>query len=227
MAPPTSVLVQSPLLRGLPIGSLDRLASASRRRTYRRGEVIFHQGDPGDTLHVIESGRVKVMVDSESGGEAVLTVLGPGDCFGELALIDGEPRSARVEALEPVETVSLQRTDFTQCLYSNPRAVDALLAVLAATIRRLTDEVADLAFLDVEGRLAKKLLELADVHGRESEGATEIELPITQEDLAAMIGSTRASVNKLLGWYEDHGMIQRRGRRIAIRDAEGLRRRTT
>ena len=220
-------LARSPLLGRLPVESRERLAQAARRRTYRRGEVVFHQDDPGDSLHLIQHGRVKVALDAESGEEAVIAILGPGDAFGELSLIDGEPRSATVEALEPVETVSLARADLLRSLRENPAAMERLLATLAGMVRRADEGVADLVFLDLEGRLVKKLLELAADHGRVSAGAVEIELPLTQEDLAAMIGATRASVNKMLGWYEDRGAIERRGRRIAICDPERLRRRIT
>ena len=220
-------LARSPLLGGLPQESLSRLARAARRRTFRRGEVIFHQGDPGDSLHLLQQGRVKVALDAESGDEAVIAILSPGDMFGELSLVDGEPRSATVVALEPVETASLARSDLLRCLREHPAAMERLLTALAGMVRRADEGMADLVFLDLEGRLVKKLLELAADHGRAADGAVEIELPMTQEDLAAMIGATRASVNKLLGWYEDRGAIERRGRRIAIFDPERLRRRIT
>src|SRR6059058_6562242 len=119
---PTEVFARSPLLANLPPEALARLAGSARRRSYRRGEVIFHQGDPGDALHFITEGRVKVVLDAETGEEAVIAILGPGDCFGELALIDGEPRSATVETLEPVETVTLRRADFLRLMRHNASA---------------------------------------------------------------------------------------------------------
>lgn len=222
---PTEVFTRSPLLANLPPDALSRLAGSARRRCYRRGEVIFHQGDPGDSLHFLTDGRVKVVLDAETGEEAVIAILSPGDCFGELALIDGEPRSATVMTLEAVQTVSLSRADFMTFIRDNPPAAERMMVTLASMVRKADESMADLVFLDLEGRLVKKLLELADAHGRDVDGAIEIELPMTQEDLAAMIGATRASVNKLLGWYEDQGAIQRRGRRIAIFDQDRLRRR--
>lgn len=224
---PSSVLAHSPLLANLPPDALTRLGGVARRRSYRRGEVIFHQGDPGDSLHFLIEGRVKVVLDAESGEEAVIAILGPGDCFGELSLIDGEPRSATVETLESVQTMSLSRNDFMAFVRANPQIAERMMIALAGMVRRADESMADLVFLDLEGRLVKKLLELADAHGRDIDGAIEIELPITQEDLAAMIGATRASVNKLLGFYEDRGAVQRRGRRIAILEPERLRRRIT
>jgi CRP-like cAMP-binding protein len=218
-------LANSALLRDLPAESLERLASVARRRTYRRGQVIVHEGDPGDSLYVLESGRVKVLSYAGSGRETIFDILGPGECFGELSLIDGQPRSATVETLEPVEAAVLQRSDFLDVVRSNTECLDHLLTALTSKIRQLSETVTDLAFLDLEGRLAKKLLELAAEHGREAEGAIEIELPITQEELAAMIGATRTTVNELLGRYEARQAIARRGRRIAILDQALLRRR--
>lgn len=225
LSPAVQALAGSLLFRDIPIGSLEPLADLARRHRYRRGEVIFHQGDPGDTAHIVLSGRVKIVADAESGDEALLTVLGPGDWFGELALIDGEPRSARVETLEPAETLSLARPDLLRFLGDHPQAMDPLLRALAGTIRRLTETVGDLTSLDLEGRLAKRLLQLAEDYGQPADVGTEIELPLTQDELAAMVGATRASVNKVLGWYQDRGAIERRGRVIAILDASRLRRR--
>jgi CRP/FNR family transcriptional regulator, cyclic AMP receptor protein len=226
-SPLIHALSSSTMLSGLPPEILAQLSALARRRNYRRGEIIFHQGDPGDTLHIIESGTVKVVVDAESGNEAVLTTLGAGKCFGELALMDGEPRSATIEALENVDTIVLRRADFMDVVRTNQAAFDALLATVAQLIRRLTDDVATLSFLDLEGRLAKKLLELGDAYGRPVDGGLEIRVPFTQEELAAMIGATRTSVNKSLGWYEDQGAIQRRRRRIIITDPDKLQRRIT
>lgn len=220
-------LSRIPLLQDVSLEALAQLSQSVRRRTYHRGEVIFHQGDPGDTLHLVRNGRVKVVLPAETGDEAVLAILGPGDCFGELALLDGGPRSASVVAMEQVETLVLGRQDFLTFFRSNMEAAVRLIVNLARIIRRSNEEVADLAFLDLPGRLAKKLLDLAEAHGQPLDGGKGIEItvPLTQEELAGMIGATRPSVNKVLGLYEDQGAIQRRGRRIAILKPEVLRRR--
>jgi CRP/FNR family transcriptional regulator, cyclic AMP receptor protein len=220
-------LARVPLLKDVSIESLTGLTRSLRRRGFHRGEVIFHQGDPGDTLHIIRNGRVKVVLPAETGDEVVLAVLGPGDCFGELALLDGGPRSASVVAMESVETWVLGRQDFLLFFRSNIEAAERLIINLARTIRRTNEDVADLAFLDLPGRLAKKLLELAESYGQQQDGGKTIEItvPLTQEELASMIGATRPSVNKVLGLYEDQGAIQRRGRRIAILRPDVLRRR--
>ncbi len=217
VAPHTAeILTRSPLLRDLPEEPVARLAAAARRRTYKRGEVIFHLGDPGDSLFILESGRVKVYTYAESGDETILSIIGPGECFGELALIDEQPRSATIQAMERVEALTIGRQAFRSVIREYPQAAEYLLRAMARRIRYLTEVVADLAFLDLDGRLAKRLLELAEDYGQKSGGETLIELRITQEELAAMVGATRASVNKLLGWYEDRGMIARRGPKIGI-----------
>ena len=220
-------LARIPLLQGVPAEALGQLLRVVRRRSYHRSEVVFHQGDPGDTLHLIRAGRVKIVLPAETGDEVVLAILGPGDCFGEMAVLDGEPRSASVVAMEQVETLALGRQDFRTFFRSSPETAERLVINLARIIRKVNEDVADLAFLDLPGRLAKKLLELADSYGQPMEGGRGIEIavPLTQEELAGMIGATRPSVNKILGWYEDQGAIQRRGRRIAIFKPDDLRKR--
>src|SRR5436190_23765556 len=174
------LLQKSVVLGALPPAELERLLPALKRRSFRRGETLYHQGDPGHVLHVVLEGRVKVGIPSGSGEEAVLTVLGPGDVHGEMALLDGEPRSATVVALEPVVTAIISRESFLALLRRSPSAVEGVLAGLARTIRRLSSEVGDLMFLDLQGRLAKKLLELAEIHGHAAEDGIEIQATLTQ-----------------------------------------------
>lgn len=205
--------------------SLALVAAAAQRCAYQDGEVIFHQGDDGDSLHVLLAGSVKVLVKTDAGSQAVVAILRPGDSVGELSLIDGEPRSATVAAIGPVETLMLPRQDFLAVVDQSPEIRSHLLATLAGRLRRTSDLAADLAFLDGRGRLAKILLELADEHGQAVRGGIRIELPIGQADLAAMAGTTRESVNKFLGWFHAQGAIVRTGRRIVVVDPELLRRR--
>lgn len=217
------LLRRSLLLHGLSGEELDQVAGVLRPRRYRQDAVVFHLDDPGEELHVVVQGHLKVVVPGEAGDEAVLTIVGPGDLFGEMALLDGGPRSATLVALEPVETYALRRQDFVQLLRTSPAIVEALLATLAKTIRRLTEEVTDLMFLDIRGRLAKKLLELAEAQGRPAGDGIEIAVALTQEELASMIGATRPRVNRLLGFFEDQGAIGRSGRLIVVRKPDTLR----
>jgi CRP/FNR family cyclic AMP-dependent transcriptional regulator len=206
----------TPILQGLALEAQQALIARLGRRRYQRDEVIFRQGDPGETLHLVRHGHLKILAPAETGEDAVLTVVGPGDMFGELTLLDGGPRSATIIAMDDVETLTLSRADFLDLLRRHPPVVEALLSALAGTIRRLSDEVSALMFIDLRGRLARKLLELAQSHGQPTNGAIEIQVSITQEELANMIGATRPRVNKLLGFFEDQGAISRRGRRIGV-----------
>jgi CRP/FNR family cyclic AMP-dependent transcriptional regulator len=207
--PPTAALSSMPLFRGLDDDALQSIARSLRTRRFRRGEVIFHLGDPGDALFIVTSGAVKITLPSETGDEAILATLQPGDFFGELALLDGAPRSATAAALEPTETLVLPRHRFRELIASEPVIRDALLASLARELRRLTLHVEELHFLDIAGRLAARLVRLADEQGRNlADGSVRLDAPLTQSDLAAMVGCTRQSVNKLLGLFVDDGLIR-------------------
>jgi CRP/FNR family transcriptional regulator, cyclic AMP receptor protein len=221
-------LGQSRVLGGLAREELAQLAAMMRSRSYRRGEVVFHRDDPGEALHVVCRGHLKIVLPSASGAEAVLAIIGPGELFGELALLDGGPRSATVLALEPVETAALCRADFLELVERSPAVTARLLAALARIIRVANDMLGDLVFLDQPGRLAKKLLELAEVHGHPlDQQQVEIGLSLTQDELAAAIGASRTTVNRLLGLYEAQGIISLSRRRVVVRDPERLRRRAT
>lgn len=211
----------SPLFAGADDAALADIARQLRRRRFRRGEVIFHQGDPGDALHLVGSGGVKIVLPSEHGDEAIIATLRRGDFFGELALLDGAPRSATAVALEASETWSLSRDLFHELLDRDPRLRDSLLAGLAHELRRLTGQVEELHFLDLAGRLAMRLARLA----READpGATEVRLdwPYTQSDLAAMIGGTRQSVNKLLSGLVERGLVIIERDTLTIPDVDAL-----
>jgi CRP/FNR family transcriptional regulator, cyclic AMP receptor protein len=214
---------ESPILQGLAPEARRALTARLSRRRYRRNEVVFHQDDPGETLHLVRQGRLKILASAETGDDAVLTIVGPGEMFGELTLLDGGPRSATVIALEDVETATLSRADFLDLLRREPIVAEALLSALARTIRRLTEDVSALMFVRLRGRLARKLLELANTQGQLSDGAVEIQVPLTQEELASMIGGRRPRVNELLGFFEDEGAINRRGRHIVILDPDALK----
>jgi CRP-like cAMP-binding protein len=195
-----------------------------RVRRFRRGETVFHVGDPGDALFIVVSGSIKITLPAETGDEAILATLRPGDFFGELALLDGAPRSATAIAIEATEMYMLPRDQFRELIASEPIMRDTVLATLAAEVRRLTHHVEELHFLDITGRLASRLARLAGESGatRLDDGTVRLPGPLTQGDLAAMIGCTRQSVNKLLGMFTDDGMIRLERDRIVILDLDGL-----
>jgi CRP-like cAMP-binding protein len=198
------------------------LAHAMVTRRFRRNEVIFHQGDPGDSLHVLASGAVKIVLPSSEGDEAIIATLTPGDFFGELALLDGAPHSATATAVEPVETLSLARAPFQQLLDQDRGLRMALLSGLAAELRRLTGHVEELHFLDLAGRLAMRLVRLARERDPQATGEVRLDWPFTQSDLAAMIGGTRQSVNKLLSQLVEDGLLVIEHDTLVINDLAAL-----
>ncbi|MBA2450415.1 MAG: Crp/Fnr family transcriptional regulator [Chloroflexi bacterium] len=218
-------------LRGSPLFShfedeqLRSLAGGLRRRRFRRNEVIFHQGDPGDSLHLVSSGAVKIVLPSSEGEEAIIATLRRGDYFGELALVDGAPRSATAAALESTETLVLPRDAFRSLLDGEPHLRDALLTGLAAELRRLTGHVEELHFLDLAGRLAMRLVRLANERQPAARRDVQLDWPYTQSDLAAMIGGTRQSVNKLLSELVSEGLIRIEPDSLIIVDIDRLTRR--
>ncbi|HEY7132250.1 MAG TPA: Crp/Fnr family transcriptional regulator [Candidatus Limnocylindrales bacterium] len=200
------------------------LVHVLRVRRFRRGETIFHQGDPGDALFVLASGSVKVVLPSDEGAEpAIVAILGPGEFFGELAILDGAPHSATIVAVEATETLVLHRDAFLSLIDSDAGLRRALLASLAAEIRRLTGHVEDLHFLDLPGRLASRITRLARSGGSEdASGAIRIPWPYTQSELAGMIGGSRQSVNRLLADLADQGLVRIERDELVVLDAGRL-----
>lgn len=220
---PAQTLATVPLFGGLDRGALESVSRSLRSRRFRRNETIFHLGDPGDALFIVASGIVKITLPSETGDEAILATLRPGDFFGELALLDGGPRSATAIALEPTETLVLPRDRFRELISDQPAIRDAVFAALARELRRLTTHVEELHFLDIAGRLAAVLARLTSEQGiRVDAGAIRLAAPLTQSDLAAMVGCTRQSVNKLLGLFVDDGLIRLERDAILVIDYDGL-----
>jgi CRP/FNR family transcriptional regulator, cyclic AMP receptor protein len=206
---------------------LTRLALTMARRRFRRNEVIFHEGDPGDSLHVVVEGRIKITRESADGAEAIVVILIPGESFGELVMLDGAPRSATATAMEPTETMTMSRATFVELVESGSPFRARLLAGIAQRIRRLTDQLAEVHFLDLAGRLALQLSRLAETS---SPGATkdiELATSLTQSDLAAMVGGTRQRVNQIIGDFTDEGLLDYEGGRIVVRDLERLRERAS
>ena len=218
-------LARCPLFEHASPNILESLAGRLRRRRFRRNEVIFHQGDPGDALHIVAAGSVKILLPSAEGDEAIIATLRPGDFFGELALLDGAPRSATATALDQSDTLVLPRAEFTQLLDTLPGLRDALLASLTHELRRLTSHVEELHFLDLAGRLAMRLNRLAKEASPEATTEIKLDWPYTQSDLAAMIGGTRQSVNRLLSELVEDDLIRITPDALFITDLEELARR--
>jgi len=214
-----------PFFSGLDTESLAELSAAARRRTFRAGEIVFHRDDPGQVLYVIRAGKVKIYITSQDGQEVSLAVFGPGDYFGELALLDGQPRSASAVAIEAVEAFALQRTDFLNAVMRHPRIAIQVMNVLSQRLRQTDAMIEDLLFLDVHGRVAKKLLDLAELHGVSTPDGILIDMRLTQSDLAALVGASRESVNKVMGYFVAKRFLSTEKRKITILRLADLRRR--
>jgi len=184
----------------------DDVVRVARRRRFARNEVIFHEGDPGDTLHLVAKGHVAVRVTTPLGDVATLRVLRPGDFFGELALISPGPRNATAIAIDPVETLALHRDQLDE-LRAGDGAVDrVIIEALVAEVRRLAVQVVDALYVPVDKRIWRRVLELMHVfEGRE---AASVRIPLTQEELAQIVGTTRPTLNRALKQAEGAGAVR-------------------
>ncbi len=218
----TQALQLVPFFNKLTPGEAGNLSRLLVMRRFSSGQIIFHHGDPGGLLYIISKGKVKITHSTPDGQEAMLAIVSVGDFFGELALLDNSPRSATAEALEPTETLTLHRDDFRRFLQDNPDFAMHVLQTMARRIRRLNNQVSDIFFLDLPARLARQLLELADEHGRQTDEGVQIQLSLTQTDLAEMTGATRVSINKALGRFRRAGWVKVSSRKFTIIDEDGL-----
>jgi CRP-like cAMP-binding protein len=214
-------LATIPLFNGLQRDELQRFADLTRERSYPKGSVILFQDDPGDSLFVLRSGRVKVVLIGEDGREVILGVLEPGAHFGELALIDDQPRSAHVIAMEDANLLILRREDFRRRVEANPSVAWALLTELSRRLRRADVKIGGLVLLDVPGRIARLLLDLADEAGNDM-----IEKPLTHQTIAQMIGASRETVSRAMKEFQDSGLITVERRKIAVGNREALEKRS-
>jgi len=219
------LLRRTRLFAGLDQPTLRALAERSVERSFPRHGRLFFQGDPGNGLFVVAGGLVKVVVTSEDGEEMVLVTLGPGEALGELAVVDGGPRSAAAEALEPTSALLITRPVVLELAARDPALTEALLQALGGLLRRLTEQASDLVFLDLPGRMAKLLAGLAAERGTATAEGIELDAILTQTDLAGMVGASRQSVNQILQGFARRGYLQVRGRRIVIHRLDLVRRR--
>ena len=213
-------LATVPLFNGLDRSELEKFAEVTREKSYPKGSVILFEDDPGDSLFVVREGRVKVVLIGEDGREVILGVLGVGEYFGELSLIDDRPRSAHVIAMEESNLLVLRREDFRKRVESSPSVAWSLLTELSRRLRRADDKIGGLVLLDVPGRIARLLLDLA-----EESGTNAIEKTLTHQTIAQMIGASRETVSRAMKDFQDAGWITVERRRIAIADRAALEQR--
>jgi CRP/FNR family transcriptional regulator, cyclic AMP receptor protein len=214
--------MQWKLLDGVPEEDVQRVLSIARRRTFRRGEVVFHELDPADSLHLVVKGRFAIHRTTRLGEDALLAVRGRGDAFGELALISGEARSATAYALEPAETLCVLRREFDRLRNVHPSVDRMLVTLLAHALRRMNELLTEAYYENAEKRVLRRLLELVAVYG---DNTSETEIPMTQEQLASLAGTSRATVNAVLSAERTRGTIALRRGATIVRKPEAVARR--
>lgn len=216
------VLFEVRILRGLQPSEQEQVKHLARRRLFRPNDVIFQKGDPGDCLHIIQKGRVKICVVDERGAELVFALLSEGDLLGEMAVLDGQPRSATAIAFGETETLCIERGAFLDFLRTSPRASASIISLLCRRLRETDRTLEEIAFLDVAGRLASKLLQMgtSGANGPPSREHTPT-TSITQEELAHLVGASRTMVNKVLNSFADLGYVRMaRGATAVLNKAE-------
>lgn len=210
------------LLAGVPGEDVRRLLAVARRRTFRKREVVFHRGDPADSLHLVSKGRFKVEVSTPLGEPATISIRGPGDSFGEMAIVGpGAPRSATVEALEDAETFCVLESEFRRLRREHPEIDQLLIDLLANEVRLLTERLLEALYMPVERRIQRRLVELAEQYGASAEAVV---IPLTQEELAGLAGASRTTVNQVLRSLEEKGLVELARGRTIVPDAQALTR---
>lgn len=210
---------QVPLFAGLEDEDLESLISVANRRKYPKDGVIFFEHDLGDALFMILAGRVKVTILSDDGREIILAMLSDGDFFGEMSLLDNEPRSATAIALQETEMVVLHQRDFLSIVEKRPRVLINLLSVLSSRLRKANQQIGNLALHDVYGRVARILLEMASENGsRQADGRVSFRRP-THQEIANMIGATRETVSRMISDLNRQGYIEISGKNVIIQAA--------
>ena len=217
-------LARVPLFDRLSGGELEKLEKLARRQRFRANTAVFFQDDPSDSLYVMLTGSAKVFHTSEDGRDRIMTTLRAGDAFGELAMIEGEPRSATVQTLEETELLVLSRRDFEGFASEHPHVLYKLLQTMCERARRIDEDVLDLSFKDVPYRVLRVLSQLLARHGESGPDGWRIKMPLTVRDLSSMVGSNTETVGRVLDRYESEGLVRRRAESWLIPDQGALAR---
>lgn len=211
-------------LGALNAAERDELQGIGRQRSLRRGETIFHEGDPSDFVVLILEGNVKVSCIAELGAETILAICGAGEIVGEMSAVDGEPRSAQVSALGPVRVQVIPAGDFLRFLEAHPRVLKVVLALISSRLRDADRKLTEFRAFHVPSRIALRLLELSQTHGRQISEGIALDLPLSQQELAEWAGASREAVAKALRLLRERGAIDTGRRAITILRPDLLRR---
>ena len=219
------ILSRAGIFQGVDPVAVNNLIQELETVRFPRGATIFEEGEPGDRLYIITSGKVKLARHSLDGRENLLTVMGPSDMFGELSIFDPGPRTSSAVCVTEVHAATMNSEMLHKWIEEHPEISEQLLRVLARRLRRTNASLADLIFTDVPGRVAKTLLQLANRFGSQEGGALRVNHDLTQEEIAQLVGASRETVNKALATFAHRGWIRLEGKSVLIVDTEHLARR--
>jgi CRP/FNR family transcriptional regulator, cyclic AMP receptor protein len=219
------VLAKAGLFQGVSAEDAEALAAQFEYLDYPRGAVVFHEGEPGDSLYIVLAGKIKLGRRTADGRESLVAVMGPSDQFGELSTFDPGPRTATAVAVTDVRLARMPKHALRGWIANRPQIAEQLLRVLARRLRRTNNHLADLIFTDVPGRVAKQLLQLAQKFGSVEGGHLRVTHDLTQEELAQLVGASRETVNKALADFAQRGWLRLEGKSVVILDRERLARR--
>lgn len=212
--------MQWPLFAGIPNEDVRAVLALARRSTYRRGEVVFHRHDPADAVHLVVKGRFDVRITTSLGDVVALAIRGPGDTFGEIAVVTAAERSATVTALEQGETLVVRGSELRRLAREHPTVDEVLVRVLAEHVAFLSERLVEAYTVDAEARVARRVVELGRVYG----GTPPVVIPLIQEDIAALAGTSRATVNRVLRDAAERGLVELGRGRTVLLDPDGLAR---
>jgi CRP-like cAMP-binding protein len=219
------ILARAGMFQGVEPGAVSALTNQLHHVDFPSGHTVFAEGEPGNRLYIIVSGKVKIGRRSPDGRDSLLTILGPSDMFGELSIFDPGPRTSSATTITEVRVVSMDRDAVRAWIAQRPEIAQRMLRVLARRLRRTNHNLADLIFTDVPGRVAKQLLQLAQRFGTQEGDALRVTHDLTQEEIAQLVGASRETVNKVLADFAHRGWIRLEGKSVLICDCEGLARR--
>jgi len=208
------------LFEGIPGEDVRAVLALTRRSTYKRGEIVFHHHDPADAVHLVAKGRFDVRITTTHGDVVALAIRGPGETFGELAVVTGAERSATVSALEPGETLVLRGSELRRLARAHTSIDEVLVRILAEQVTFLSERLVESYTVDAETRVARRILELARVYG----DAAPVTIPLIQEEIAALAGTSRATVNRVLRDAAQRGMVELARGRTVLRDPAAMAR---
>ncbi len=219
-----NTLTEIPIFSSLKEEHLNELLLIANKKQFKKNEIIFHEGDPGNVLFIIISGSVKIALNDSDGKESILNILCENDYFGEMSLVDGVFRSATVSAIEDTIAFLIHREKFINLIKEHTDIVLNMVAILCRRLRKTNEKVANLSFFDAYGKVAKILLDLIEVKGVKDNNQIILDLPLSRQEMASMSGITRMTLSRILNEFQIRGCLKIEGKKITIFDEAILKR---